>query len=122
MDAIGFGLENYDATGKWRERDGDLALDTSGTLPGNHSFRSPAELRKILVDTEAQSFTRTLAKKLLTYALGRGVNRLDNPAIDQIQQHVVDAEYRFSALVDAIVSSEPFRLTAPDQNASIEDL
>ena len=114
MDAIGFGLENYDATGGWREREGDLPLDTSGTLPGDHSFQSPAELRKILVETEAPSFSRTLAKKLLTYALGRGVDRHDNPAVDEIQQQVVDAGYRFSALVEAIVSSGPFRLTAPD--------
>ena len=121
MDAIGFGLENYDATGKWREHQGDLPLDTSGTLPGNHSFQTPAELRRILVNTEAQSFTRTLAKKLLTYALGRGVDRRDNPAIDQIQQHVLDADYRFSALVEAIVSSNPFRLTAPDQTKSGEN-
>ena len=121
MDAIGFGLENYDATGKWREHQGDLPLDTSGTLPGNHSFQTPAELRRILVNTEAQSFTRTLAKKLLTYALGRGVDRHDNPAIDQIQQHVLDADYRFSALVEAIVSSNPFRLTAPDQTKSGEN-
>ncbi len=122
MDAIGFGLENYDATGKWRERDGDLPLDTSGTLPGDHSFQSPAELRKILVNTEAQSFSRTLAKKLLTYALGRGVDRHDNPAVDEIQRQLVDAEYRFSALVEAIVSSKPFRLTAPDRTVAGEDL
>ena len=118
MDAIGFGLENYDATGKWRESDSGLALDTSGTLPGDHAFESPAELRQILVQTEAHSFSRTLAKKLLTYALGRGVDRLDNPAVDEIQQHIERAEYRFSALIDAIVSSEPFRLTAPDSAAS----
>ena len=121
MDAIGFGLENYDATGRWREREGDLPLDTSGTLPGDHSFQSPAELREILVETEAQSFSRTLAKKLLTYALGRGVDRHDNPAVDEIQHHVVEADYRFSALVEAIVSSEPFRLTAPDQTVSGND-
>ncbi len=122
MDAIGFGLENYDATGRWREREGDLPLDTSGTLPGDHSFQSPAELRKILVSTEAQSFSRTLAKKLLTYALGRGVDRHDNPAVDEIQRQLVDAGYRFSALVEAIVSSEPFRLTAPDRTVAGEDL
>ena len=122
MDAIGFGLENYDATGKWRDRDGDLPLDTSGTLPGDHSFQSPAELRRILAGTEAQSFSRTLAKKLLTYALGRGVDRHDNPAVDEIQRQVVDADYRFSALVEAIVSSEPFRLTAPDRTVAGEDL
>ena len=113
MDAIGFGLENYDGIGRWRTSDRELPLDTSGTLPGNHSFESPAELRQILLSTEARSFSRTLTKKLLTYALGRGVDRHDNPAIDRIQQQLEASDYRFSALIDGIVNSMPFRATAP---------
>ena len=115
MDAIGFGLENYDAVGKWRKTDGSLPLDASGTLPGGLSFESPAGLRRILVDTEAGSFTRHLAKKLLTYAIGRGVDRRDNPAIDKIQRKVEAADYRFSAVIEGIVSSLPFRMRAPEQ-------
>lgn len=114
MDAIGFGLENYDAVGKWRTQDGNLDLDTSGSLPGGRSFKSPAELRDILVKTEADSFTRTLTKKLLTYALGRGVKRTDNPAVDEIQRQLQLADYKFSALVDGIVTSVPFRMRSSD--------
>ena len=117
MDAIGFGLENYDPVGKWRTRDGDLDLDTSGSLPGGRSFKSPAELRDILVKTEADSFTRTLTKKLLTYALGRGVKRTDNPAVDEIQRQLQLADYKFSALVDGIVTSVPFRLRSSDESS-----
>ncbi len=117
MDAIGFGLENYDAVGKWRTRDGELDLDTSGSLPGGRSFESPAELRNILAQTETDSFTRTLIKKLLTYALGRGVKRTDNPAVDEIQRWLQHADYKFSALVDGIVTSVPFRMRASDDQA-----
>ena len=115
MDAIGFGLENYDAVGKWRTRDGELDLDTSGALPGGRSFESPAELRDILAKTETDSFSRTLIKKLLTYALGRGVKRTDNPAVDEIQRQLELADYKFSALVDGIVTSVPFRMRASDE-------
>ncbi len=112
MDAIGFGLENYDAVGKWRTKDGERPVDASGTLPGALSFKSPGELRRILVDTEAGTFTRNLTKKLLTYALGRGVDRHDNPAINEIQRNMERADYRFSALVEGIVNSMPFRMSA----------
>ena len=117
MDAIGFGLENYDAIGKWRTMDGNLPVDASGILPGALSFESPAELRRILVDTEAGSFTRNLTKKLLTYALGRGVDRHDNPAVNEIQHKLQAADYRFSALVEGIASSMPFRMRALDRRS-----
>ena len=121
MDAIGFGLENYDAVGKWRTTDGDLPLDTSGSLPGDVAFESPAELRQILVATEADAFSRTLTKKLLTYALGRGVDRQDNPAVDEIQRKLKGADYRFSALIEGIVNSAPFRMRAGDDAAIPQD-
>ncbi len=114
MDAIGFGLENYDAVGKWRTHEGTQPVDASGTLPGDRAFDSPAQLRGILVDTEVDSFSRTLSKKLLTYALGRGVDRRDNPAIDEIQRTLKGANYRIAALVEGIVNSKPFRMKARD--------
>ncbi len=110
MDAIGFGLENYDAVGKWRTADGNLPVDSSGTLPGGHSFESPDQLRRILVETEADSFARTLTKKLLSYALGRGVTRHDNPTVDSILRKLAKSGYRFSALIDGIINSRPFRI------------
>lgn len=118
MDAIGFGLETYDAIGQWRSTDGSLPVDSSGALPGGRAFDSPAELRRILVTTEADAFSRTLAKKLLTYALGRGVDRFDNPTLNSIQNQLKNAGYRFSALVEAIVMSGPFRMRTRDPIAS----
>ncbi len=115
MDAIGFGLENYDPVGRWRTEDRGVPLDTSGTLPGGRSFETPAQLRGILVETERDAFCRTLAKKLLTYALGRGVDRRDNPAIDAILRDLKASGYRFSALIDGIVTSTPFLRRAGDQ-------
>ena len=112
MDAIGFGLENFDAVGKWRVSDGGAPVDCSGSLPGDRAFETPGQLRRLLVETEAESFARTLSRKLLTYALGRGVSRLDNPAIDEIQHKLEGAGYRFSALVQGIVASKPFRMRA----------
>ena len=114
MDAIGFGLENYDAVGKWRTADGGLPVDSSGTLPGGHTFESPDQLRRILAETEADSFARTLSKKLLTYALGRGVDRHDNPAVNEILRQLSASGYRFSALIDGIISSKPFRSRSRD--------
>ena len=114
MDAIGFGLENYDAVGRWRVEEGSAPVDSSGSLPGGRAFESPAQLRRILVDSEADSFVRTLSRKLLTYALGRGVDRNDNPAIDRLVRSLKEADHRFSALVQGIVDSKPFRMRAAD--------
>ena len=110
MDAIGFGLENYDPIGRWRTHEGKLPLDVSGELPGGKRFESPAELRRILRDSEADTAARALTKKLMTYALGRGVERSDNPAVDAIQAKLAAGGYRFSVLIDGIVSSMPFRM------------
>ena len=76
MDVLGFGLENYDGIGKWRTADGKFNIDSSGTLPNGKSFTSPAELRVLLKDSLPE-FARCLTEKMLTYSLGRGVERFD---------------------------------------------
>ena len=120
MDALGFGLENYDAVGKWRSEEGGVAVDATGELPGGRAFDSPSRLRRILRETESRSFVRTLTKKLLTYALGRGVDRLDNPTIDGIVQRSEAADYRFSSIVDGIVLSPLFRKSVPQSETGAE--
>ncbi|MGH9668431.1 MAG: DUF1592 domain-containing protein, partial [Bryobacteraceae bacterium] len=77
MDALGFGLENYDAIGRWRTMDGKFLVDASGTLPNGKSFNSPAQLRQIL-EGDMPEFAHCLIEKMLTYALGRGLERFDN--------------------------------------------
>ncbi len=113
MDALGFGLENYDAVGRWRTHDGKWPLDTSGELPGGHAFTSPSEMKAIL-RLEKDEFTRCLTEKMLTYALGRGLESYDRPAIEHIQQQVAEDGYRFSRLTTEIVKSRPFQMRRGD--------
>lgn len=113
MDPIGFGLENFDAVGGWRTQDGDAPVNASGTLPGNVQFSGPAGLRKILLGKK-DLFTHSLSERLLTYALGRGVENYDKCNVDAIAKTTQASGYKFSALVTAIVKSEPFRLRRGD--------
>lgn len=108
MDPIGFGLENFDAVGRWRTKDGGLPVDASGTLPGGQSFNGPAQLKAILKSKKGL-FVRCLSGKMLTYALGRGLEPADTCVVDTIAKTVEKNNYRFSALITAIVQSAPFR-------------
>jgi hypothetical protein len=109
MDPLGFGLENYDAVGHWRTRDGNFAIDATGTLPGGRSFRSPAELKRIL-RSDRDAFAKCLTEKMLTYALGRGLERYDQPAVSLICRRLAASDYRFSRLILGIVESLPFEM------------
>jgi Protein of unknown function (DUF1585)/Protein of unknown function (DUF1588) len=108
MDPIGFAFENYDAIGAWRQKDGGFAIDASGVLPGGQSFRGPAELKVILKDKKDQ-FSRCLTEKLLTYALGRGLEYYDRCAMDEIMEALEKDDYRFSALITGVINSGPFQ-------------
>lgn len=109
MDPIGFGLENFDATGAWRDEEAGHAVDASGRLPGGSAFRGPSELRDALAD-DADQFRRTLAKKLATYALGRGLDKRDRCTLRYITTLMREQDDRFSSLVLAIVHSDPFQM------------
>jgi hypothetical protein len=113
MDDIGFGLENFDAIGRWREEDGGQPLDTTGTLPTGESFSGPIELIAILSGRDRE-FAACMAEKLLTYALGRGLEYYDKCTIDEIVQESEASDFRFSSLLTSIVRSEPFRMRRPD--------
>jgi mono/diheme cytochrome c family protein len=112
MDPLGFGLENFDAVGAWRTMDGKFPVDASGTLPDGRSFTGPEELRTILRADE-QAFARALTSKLLTYALGRGLERYDTPTVRRIASRLPRHNYRFSGLVLEIVNSLPFQSRRP---------
>ena len=109
MDAIGFSFENFDAIGRFREKEAEALIDASGTLPGGVQFTGAAGLEKVLRD-RANDFTGCLAEQMMTYALGRQVQYFDKPAIDKITQNVAGDGYKFSRLVIEIVQSDPFRL------------
>ena len=118
MDALGFGLENFDAIGAWRTQDGGFPIDSSGELPGERFFQGPQQLKSILLKTERNAFVRCLTEKMLTYALGRGLETYDKPVINQICNELEEKNYRFSELVLAIVKSLPFqRRTIPGEKS-----
>lgn len=107
MDVLGFGLENYDAIGKWRTQDGKFPVDSAGTLPSGESFTTPAEMREILQE-QLPDFARCLTEKMMTYALGRGLERYDNRTVRELTRKLEASGYEFRALVHEIVQSLPF--------------
>ena len=109
MDPIGFGLENFDAVGAWRQSDSGEPIDASGTLPSGAAFEGPAELRGALL-ARPEAFVRALTVKLATYALGRGVEPFDAPAIRAILADAAGSDYAFSSLVLGIARSVPFQM------------
>jgi hypothetical protein len=109
MDPLGFALENYDAIGRWRTTDGEAPIDASGTLPDGRSFSGPVGLRQIL-KAQPDAFRDALVSKMLTYALGRGLDTADEPAIEAIRHRLASHGDRFSELVLGIVNSAPFQM------------
>jgi len=119
MDPIGFGFENFDGIGAWREKDGNAIIDPSGELVTGESFKGPAELRAILLKQKRADFVRCLSEKMLTYGLGRGLEYYDRCAIDQISKDLAKKNYRFSQLVAAVVKSTPFQMRRGEQDKSV---
>src|SRR5262249_8819149 len=109
MDPLGFGFENFNAVGAWREKDGAFPIDASGVLPDGRSFSGTAGLKTIL-KSQKDLFVRCLSEKMLTFALGRGLEAYDKCAVDRIAAAVAKNDYRFSSLVLEIVKSDPFQL------------
>jgi hypothetical protein len=101
-------MENFDAIGRWRTDDHGVAIDATGALPEGESFDGPAELRKALLGRKDE-FTRCLVEKMLTYALGRGMEIADRRTVKEIADAVATDGYRFSTLVDQIVASDAFQ-------------
>ncbi len=109
MDPIGFGFENFDGIGAWRQKDGDFPIDPAGELVSGETFKSPRDLTTLLVKRKRDEFVRCLSEKMLTYALGRGLEFYDKCALDQITRGVSRKGNRFSSLVLEVVRSVPFQ-------------
>jgi mono/diheme cytochrome c family protein len=108
LDPLGFGLENFDGVGAFREMDGKFKIDPAGELPDGAKFNGPAELRKVLIG-KADLFRKNLADKMLTYALGRGLEYYDRCAVEDVVKAMKQGNDRFSALVLAVVQSDAFQ-------------
>ena len=116
MDPIGFALENYNAIGAFRWKDGELDIDTTAELPDGTVLHGVADLKQVVKDRK-QQFLHCLTEKMLTYALGRGLEYYDRPTIDRIVAHLEAEGYRSSVLITEIVKSDPFRLRRdPEDN------
>ncbi len=114
MDPLGFGFENFNAIGQWRTEDGKFPVDSSGTLPDGRTFQGPAELKALLMKDRG-AFAECVTDKLLTYALGRGLERYDRRTVKDIANRIATDDYRFSSLVVEIVNSLPFQMRRGEQ-------
>ncbi len=111
MDPLGFALENYDAVGRWRTKAANAAIDASGALPDGTAFEGARGLIEAIL-RHPDAFATTVTERLLTYAIGRGVEYYDAPAIRAIRRDAAAQDYRFSAIVLGIVKSVPFQMRA----------
>jgi len=118
IDPAGFPLENFNAVGQWRDHEtGGEVVDASGTLPGGGEFRGPDGLENALL-ARPDLFTATLTEKLLTFALGRGVEYYDAPAVRKIVRDAEKDDYRFSSVILGIVKSVPFQMRSAEHDES----
>ena len=109
MDPIGFSLENFDAVGKWRSAENGVSVDAAGGLPDGGNFHGLEGLKQALL-SRPELFVTTTTEKMMTYALGRGMEPFDGPAVRRIVQDAKGGDYRFSSLVLGIVNSVPFQM------------
>jgi hypothetical protein len=117
MDPIGFGLENYDGSGAFRTKDGNFDIDSSGTLPDGRSFAGAKGLKETL-HGQADAFAMNFAEKLMTYALGRGLERADRRVVGEITSAAAAHGYTFSSFVYGIINSRPFQMRALPEGAN----
>lgn len=108
MDPLGFGLENFDALGRWRDTDQGKPIDSSGRLPSGNQFEGPGELKKLLV-RRSDEFVENFVRKMLGFALGRELNKFDECVVDDCQQRLGSMEYRAHVVIETIVTSYPFQ-------------
>ena len=118
MDQLGFALENFDAIGEWRETYASgLPIEASAAFPDGTTFDGPTQLRALLL-SHSDDFVTTVTDRLLTYALGRGLDATDAPAVRQIKREAAQENYRFASLIQGIVASTPFQMRMAQEHAN----
>ncbi len=120
LDPLGFGFENLDPIGRWREAAEGIPVDAGGTLPSGESFSGPVELAGILKNRKDE-FAELVTRKMLTYALGRGLELPDTCAVDDIVAQLSTDDYRFTTLVRGIVHSKPFLMRRAEQESDVQE-
>ncbi|MGE4657340.1 MAG: DUF1592 domain-containing protein [Gammaproteobacteria bacterium] len=116
MDPFGFAMEHFDAIGRWRDEDGDSPINTSSFMYDGTSVSGPADLREFFVKYSGQ-FVRVVTEKLLTYALGRGVEYYDMPVVRSIIREAASDNYRLSSLILEVIKSDPFLMNMKNEEA-----
>jgi hypothetical protein len=109
MDPLGFALDHFDAVGKWRTSDAGTAVDATGKLPDGTTFNGIGGLRSLL-HARRDQFASTVTEKLLAYALGRGLEPYDLPAVRAIVREAAPNGHRWSSIILGIVNSVPFQM------------
>jgi hypothetical protein len=109
MDQLGFGLEQFDAIGRYREGEGEVAIDASGELPGGRTFNGAGELSDLLGRTEADAFARTAVERLMTFALGRELSPSDRCTVDEIAARTAANQHQLVDLIVEVVNSRQFQ-------------
>jgi hypothetical protein len=117
MDPLGFALENFDALGKWRTSSDGAPIDASASFPDGTRFDGVSGLRELLV-SHMEDFVRTLSGKLLAYAIGRGLDYRDMPAVRGIARDAESAGHSWSSIITGIVKSTPFRMAVASGEAA----
>jgi len=112
MDPIGFALENFDGVGQWRDKDAGSGtpIDASGKLPDGGTFSGAAGLKQLLITQHSEEFISTFTEKLMTYALGRGLESYDRPAVRAIMRDAAKQNDTIPALIQSIVKSPQFQM------------
>jgi len=122
MDPLGFALENFDATGMWRDKDrfAGTVIDSAGELPDGTKINGPDDLRNALLRRPEQ-FVQTFVEALLTYSMGRTREYYDMPTVRKIVRDTRASDYKFSAIVEAVVNTEQFKMrrVPPPQPAPV---
>jgi hypothetical protein len=109
MDPIGFAMENFDAVGRWRDRDGEQPIDASGMFPEGTKFDGMTGLKRVLLN-QPEQLVGTVAERLLMYAIGRNLQYYDAPTVRAVMREAKPANYTLGSLVLGIVKSRPFQM------------
>jgi hypothetical protein len=113
MDPLGFALEQYDAIGRWRTTEAGRPVDSTGAMPDGRPIEGPRGLRDLMLGPRQGEFVRTVTEKLMTYAIGRGIDPSDKPAVRRIVRDAASSEYRWSSIILGITRSDAFQMRMP---------
>ena len=116
MDPLGFALEQYDAIGRWRTTEAGVPVDSTGAMPDGRPIAGPRGLRDLMLGPRQGEFVRTVTEKLMTYAIGRGIDPSDKPAVRKIVRDAAASDYRWSSIILGIARSDAFQWRMPAGN------